>query len=147
MSALSRVCNWTTFRQLFYYGIVGIAQNSVGYGIYILFTWLGADPKLVVAIAYPIAMLVSFLGNKKYTFHAHGKIGPAGVRFLMAHLFSYGINLGMLYVFVDKLGWRHELVQAAAIFVCAAFLFVALKFYVFRSSTERSNAAHPTTAA
>lgn len=147
MSALSRFCNWTTFRQLVRYGIVGIAQNSVGYAIYILFTWLGVDPKLVVAIAYPIAMLVSFLGNKKYTFHVHGKIGPAGVRFIIAHIFSYGINLGMLYVFVDKLGWRHELVQAAAIFVCAAFLFVALKFYVFPRHAERNDAARPSTAA
>ena len=37
----------------------------------------------------------------------------------------------MLAICVDMLGYPHQLVQLAAIFVCAAFLFLALKFYVF----------------
>lgn len=120
-----------SLRQLIRYGIVGVAQNSVGYGIYLFFTWLGADPKLVVGISYPLAMLVSFLGNKKYTFSHKGGTAGAGGRFLLAHACSYAINLGMLAICVDRLGYPHQLVQLAAIFVCAAFLFLALKFYVF----------------
>ena len=120
-----------SLRQFIRYGIVGVAQNSVGYGIYLFFTWLGVDPKLVVAISYPLAMLVSFLGNKKYTFGHKGGTAGAGGRFLLAHACSYAINLGMLAVCVDWLGYPHQLVQLAAIFVCAAFLFLALKFYVF----------------
>lgn len=120
-----------SLRQFIRYGIVGVAQNSVGYGIYLFFTWLGADPKLVVGISYPLAMLVSFLGNKKYTFCHKGGTAGAGGRFLLAHACSYAINLGMLAICVDQLGYPHQLVQLAAIFVCAAFLFLALKFYVF----------------
>lgn len=123
-----------TLRQLVSYGIVGVAQNSIGYGIYLFFTWLGADPKLVVGVSYPIAMLVSFFGNKKYTFHFKGPDMAPGIRFLLSHAASYGINLAMLYVCVDIYGMRHEYVQLAAIFICAAFLFVALKFFVFRKN-------------
>lgn len=122
---------YQSFIQLVRYAIVGIAQNSVGYAIYLFFTWIGFDPKLVVAICYPCAMLVSFLGNKKYTFQFTGGLTGSGLRFILAHICSYAINLAMLYVFVDKLGYMHQLVQAAAIFVCAAFLFIALKFFVF----------------
>lgn len=130
-SLLRRLPAARSLRQLIRYGIVGVAQNAVGYGIYLFFTWLGVDPKLVVGVSYPIAMLVSFLGNKKYTFaHKGGTVG-AGGRFLAAHACSYGINLAMLYICVDRLGYPHQLVQLAAIFVCAAFLFLALKFYVF----------------
>lgn len=128
---LSLLSDGRSLRQLIRYGIVGVAQNSVGYGIYLLFTWLGADPKLVVGISYPLAMLVSFLGNKKYTFDHKGGTAGAGGRFLLAHACSYAINLGMLAICVDRLGYPHQLVQLAAIFVCAAFLFLALKFYVF----------------
>lgn len=128
---LSLLSDGRSLRQLIRYGIVGVAQNAVGYGIYLFFTWLGADPKLVVGISYPLAMLVSFLGNKKYTFGHKGGTAGAGGRFLLAHACSYAINLGMLAICVDRFGYPHQLVQLAAIFVCAAFLFLALKFYVF----------------
>lgn len=128
---LGRLLDGRSLRQLVRYGIVGVAQNSVGYGIYLFVTWLGADPKLVVGISYPLAMLVSFLGNKKYTFDHKGGTAGAGGRFLLAHACSYAINLGMLAICVDRLGYPHQLVQLAAIFVCAAFLFLALKLYVF----------------
>ena len=131
---LSKFLNKTSFYQLVRYGVVGVAQNSVGYAVYLFFTWLGADPKLVVGVCYPLAMLISFLGNKKYTFHHKGGTAGAGARFLGAHAVSYGINLAMLYVCVDRLGYPHQLVQLAAIFICAAFLFVALKLFVFRGA-------------
>ena len=62
---LYRLSGGRSLRQVIRYGIVGVVQNAVGYGIYLFFTWLGADPKLVVSIAYPIGILISFLGNKK----------------------------------------------------------------------------------
>ena len=131
ISSLRRLLAGRSLRQLIRYGVVGVAQNVVGYGIYLFFTWLGADPKLGVGVSDPLAMLVSFLGYKKYTFGYKGGTAGAGGRFLLAHACSYSINLGMLYVCVDKFGYPHQLVQLAAIFVCAAFLFLALKFYVF----------------
>lgn len=119
------------WRQLWRYGLVGIAQNGVAYGLYLLLTWAGADPKTVVAITYPIAMLVSFLGNKQFTFAFHGRISTPALRFLLAHAISYLFNLALLYIAVDMWHWPHALVQLAAIFICAVFLFLALKFFVF----------------
>ena len=117
--------------QLLRYGIVGITHNAVGYFIYLFITWLGVDPKLVVGVSYPLSMLVSYLGNKKFTFHHDGKITKSSIRFIISHIISYSINLLMLYIFVDKLSYPHQYVQLVAIFVCAAFLFFTLKIYVF----------------
>lgn len=124
--------------QLIRYGIVGISQNAIGYSIYLFFTWLGVDPKIVVAISYPIAMLISFFGNKKYTFCHNGNTFHAGWRFITSHAVSYAINLAMLWICVDILGYPHQLVQLAAIFVCAAFLFIALKLFVFPPQSSQS---------
>ncbi|MBQ7457475.1 MAG: GtrA family protein [Desulfovibrio sp.] len=118
-------------QQVIRYGIVGIAQNSVGYAIYLFFTWLGVDPKVVVGVSYPLAMLVSYLGNKKYTFHHKGEITKSSIKFIVSHIISYCINLLMLLVFVDYLHYPHQIVQLAAIFVCAGFLFVSLRLFVF----------------
>ena len=139
---------WTLFlnkesrRQLIRYGIVGIAHNSVGYFVYLFITWLGVDPKIVVGVSYPLAMLVSYLGNKKYTFHHQGGITKSSVRFLLAHAVSYCINLLMLYICVDLLHYPHQLVQLAAIFVCAAFLFVTLKLFVFAGQATAQESTH-----
>lgn len=124
-------------RQLIRYGIVGLSQNAVGYGLYLLLTWWGLDPKLVVGICYPLAMLVSFLGNRKYTFDHQGGMAAAGVRYILAHAGGYAINLGLLYVCVDIYGMPHQLVQLAAIFLVAAFLFITFKLYVFRNTAPQ----------
>ena len=126
-------------RELLSYGLVGIAHNSVGYALYLFFTYLGFDPKLVVGVSYPLAMLVSYLGNKKLTFHHRGGFTKSSLKFILAHLVSYGLNLLMLYVFVDLLAYPHQLVQLAAIFVCAAFLFVTLKLFVFVGATPKES--------
>lgn len=121
--------------QLIRYGIVGVSQNAVGYGLYLLLTYMGLDPKLVVGVSYPIAMLVSFMGNKKYTFHHTGSTSRAGLRFIIAHACGYTINLALLYWCVDVYGMPHQLVQLAAIFIVAAFLFITLRLFVFKNTT------------
>lgn len=60
----------------------------------------------------------------------------AGVRYVIAHCIGYLLNLSILIVFVDELGYAHQWVQAIAIFVVAAFLFLAFKVFVFPVSRE-----------
>ena len=51
------------------------------------------------------------------------------LRFLT--VWGYLMNLAILFVFVDKMGFAHQWVQAVAIFVVAGYLFLAFKFFVF----------------
>ena len=118
--------------QLFRYAIVGITTNAVGYIIYLLITYLGATPKITMSFLYGIGALVGFFGNRIYTFeHKAGLLGT-GFRYFITHCIGYFINLIILIVLVDKSGYAHQWAQAIAIFVVAAFLFLAFKFFVFR---------------
>ncbi len=118
-------------KQLLRYAIVGIAHNLAGYCIYLLLTWLGVNPKLVVSIFYPIGAIGSFYANRQWTFSHDGKITSSFFRFVIAHVCGYGLNISMLHLLSDVLGYPHQLVQAAAIFVVAGFLFVTMRFFVF----------------
>ena len=129
-------------KQLIRYAEIGIAHNSIGYFIYLLVTWFGVDPKIVVAISYPLSMLISYFGNKKYTFHSNAKISTSSLKFLLAHFCSYSINLLMLYIFVDILNLPHQLIQLIAIFVCAFFLFLTLKLFVFAQTQCHTEKIH-----
>lgn len=75
---------------------------------------------------------LSFFGNQKITFMYDGKFLVAGTRYVIAHIIGYSINLAILVVFSDRLGYNHEIVQATAILTVAMYLFISLKFFVFR---------------
>ena len=123
--------------QIVRYGVVGIAHNSVGYLIYLFVTWLGADPKLVVSIFYPIGASISFYANRQWTFSHDGHITRSFSRFIIAHIGGYLLNIVLLYGFVDILEYPHQLIQAIAIFVVAGYLFLMLRFFVFPERYEK----------
>lgn len=122
-----------TARQLIKYSCVGVLSNTAGYLIYLLLTYFGTQPKLAMTVLYATGATFGFFGNRNVTFsHSDRIIGP-GVRYVLAHTFGYLLNLAILAVFVDRLGFSHQVVQAAAIVLVAAFLFIAFKFFVFKS--------------
>jgi putative flippase GtrA len=117
--------------QLFRYGLVGIASNLTGYLLFLIITSVGTGPKTAMTILYGVGAAIGFFGNRKWTFVHHGTLLGSGLRYIIAHCCGYLINLAILLMFVDGLGYSHRWVQAIAIFVVAGFLFVAFKYFVF----------------
>lgn len=120
-----------SIKQLIRYGFVGLIINTIGYLTYLFFTYMGAEPKMLITIFYPIAALISFFSQRKWAFAHKGNLQKSGLRYCIAHLLGYLINLLLLFVFADKLHYPHQWVQAIAIFIVAGFLFLTFKFFVF----------------
>lgn len=118
-------------KQLIRFGIVGVISNMAGYLIYLLITSAGIDPKITVSILFPIGTVLNFVGNKKWTFGSSGSNLHTGFRHILVFALGYVLNILILLVFVDYLGFAHQLVQFVAIFVVALYIFVAIKFFVF----------------
>ena len=118
-------------QQLAPYGLVGIVVNAVGFVIYLLLTWKWLEPKMAVNLMYPIGALLGYFGNSKFAFSYSGSHLFGILRYVLAHLIGYGINIAILYTFVDLLGYPHSLIQAIAIFVVAVVLFLLFRNYVF----------------
>lgn len=128
---LARLISKTSLRQLFSYVLVGALTNLIGYAIYLFLTYHEITPKLAITVLYPIGAIIGFFGNKRFTFRHNGHIGTAGIRFLIAQLLGYLLNLLLLMVFVDKLGFPHQIIEAFAIVTVALFLFLISRFFVF----------------
>jgi putative flippase GtrA len=135
-NVVSRLRNRQSAVQLFRYGLIGLASNFAGYLVYLCLTYLGIMPKIAMSVLYVAGATIGFLGNRRLTFAHKGSLAGAGVRYVVAHCFGYVINLSILILMVDKLGYPHQWVQAAAIFVVAAFLFLAFKFFVFPEAAD-----------
>ena len=124
------------FSQLLRYGLVGIATNSALYVFYLLITYLGIEPKEAMTLAYIAGVILGYVGHRNWTFRHKGALFGSGTRFFIAHAIGYLINFVVLLTFVDKLGYPHQWVQAAAIFLVAGYLFVAFRYFVFSSATR-----------
>lgn len=123
---------WPLNRPILRFAVVGITCNSIGYLAYLALTWLDVPFKLAMSLLYALGICISFLGNRNWAFQHRGNVKRAAWRFGLAHVAGYVLNLGLLTLFVDKLGYPHEWIQAAAIFVVGGFLFVIFKLFVFR---------------
>jgi len=122
---------WPALSQLIRYGVVGLLTNLAGYGIYLLLTWLWLEPKLAVTLLYPVGVIAGYFGHARYSFSYQGRATSGMSRYFIAHAIGYGVNVSLLYVFSDVLRYPHQAVQAAAIFIVAAILFLLFKFFVF----------------
>ncbi|KNH28847.1 membrane protein [Pseudomonas syringae] len=120
-----------SLKQLVRYVFVGIVTNFTGYLVYLLVIYLGATPKITMTVLYGVGAAIGYIGNRNFTFAHKGNVLSSGIRYSIAHFFGYSINLIILIIFVDKLGYAHQWVQAIAIFIVAGFLFTTFKFFVF----------------
>jgi putative flippase GtrA len=118
-------------RQLIRYGLVGLLSNAILYSLYLCITYLGVEPKKTMTLLYIIGASIGFIGHKKWSFAHRGDATGAAVRYTIAHLSGYLLNLLILLIFVDYLDYTHQAVQGAAIVVIAGFLFVVFKYFVF----------------
>lgn len=135
---MSRGAFIATLEQVARYGVVGVLNNLLGYLIYLLITWLWLDPKVVVTLMYPIGAVTAYFGHAKYSFAYSGRTSLGIVRYAIAHLIGYGANIGMLYLFSDRLGYPHQLVQAAAIVTVAGILYLLFRYFVFPNRHQPS---------
>ncbi len=131
VSESSQISKDKTLGQFFRYALIGLLTNLLGYALYLLLTYFGSAPKLTMTALYSVGALIGFFVNRRFTFRHDGHIGVAGIRYLMAQLLGYLLNLTLLVLFVDWLDFAHQTVQAVAIVIVAVFLFVLSRFFVF----------------
>ena len=113
------------------YVIVGLISNLSAFAIYLLITYLGVGHKTAMSLLYVVGAVVSYVGNRNWSFEHKGKVTTSLPRYAIAHLFGYLIDLMLLAVFVDQFGYPHQLVQLCAVVVVAFYLFFMFRYFVF----------------
>ncbi len=117
--------------------VVGAASNFVLYAAYLGLTAVGVGPKSAMTVLYAYGILQTYLLNKAWTFQQNGVKLRGFRRYHYEYLASYVLNIGVLYLFVDRLGMPHRIVQGIAIIGIAVLLFVAQRSWVFPDARHR----------
>lgn len=125
-----------TAGQFIRYATVGLISNAIGFAIYLAMTAAGIDHKTAMSLLYAIGVAQTFLFNKRWSFRHGGMHGPTFIRYCLSYGLGYVINLIVLIVLVDLLGYPHQLVQGVMVLSLAVMLFLLQKFWVFRPETH-----------
>jgi putative flippase GtrA len=124
--------------QFIRYAVVGAFLNLFGFLIYLVVTWLGMEPKLAVTVFYPLAVLYGYFAHKRVSFRHAGSLRDIWpmVRYVFVYVLGYVINIGFLYLFHDRLGYPHQLVQVVVIAILIFFFFFSLRYFVYKENKE-----------
>ena len=117
--------------QIMRYIIVGLVSNSMLFILYLLATSHGIGHKAAMSLLYVIGIIQTFIFNRRWSFSSNSSINSAFCRYFAVYGIGYFLNLTILTVFVDGLGWPHQYVQGVTILIIAIALFLAQKFWVF----------------
>lgn len=113
------------------YILVGLVSNILLYALYIGVTELGVGHITAMTALFIVGVVQTFYFNRRWTFANNSIFGVAFRKYLLIYCAAWLVNLFVLILFVDVLGFAHELVQGAAVMGIAVSLFVLQKFWVF----------------
>lgn len=130
-SSPARLRDNPTTRSAVRFLVVGATNNLVMYGLFVLLTLRGVLPVPAATITYVLGMAVSFVAHSRFTFRHRGDRRPAMIRFVLANVAGYLLNVGLLHLLI-VLGLPAVVAQLIAVAVVATLLFVAMKLWVFR---------------
>ena len=117
------------------FGLVGVLNTALDWGVYYLltrFAGMGGLTAVAKAISYSVGVINSYFWNRRWTFSSQAGAGRTLVPFILVNLVGTGINTGVLALATGT-GKLPEIVGLALATVAAlAWNFVASKFLVFR---------------
>jgi putative flippase GtrA len=91
----------------------------------------GVGHKTAMTALFTVGVAQTFYFNRRWTFVSDSSSWVAFRKYLLIYSAAWLINLFALILFVDELGFAHELVQGAAVMGIAISLFMLQKFWVF----------------
>ncbi|MDA8952418.1 GtrA family protein [Pseudomonadales bacterium] len=119
-------------REILRYIVVGITVNLSGYLGYLLLTYWGAEPKLAITLMFASFLPLSFYWHNRFTFSRHNNAFKAKIHFVVLNVSVYLLNLALIYLLVDLLGFGHQWIQLLITFFMAVLVYVILKFFIFK---------------
>lgn len=117
------------------YAVVGATQNLVLYLASLGLVALGWTGWQALALMYPIAVCLTFLVNKVWSFEGSAVREAQFRRYVATYLAAYPVSVGLLWV-LEAMGLPTWFATLATIGAIAAGLFLILNFLVFPAKRD-----------
>jgi putative flippase GtrA len=120
------------------FGIAGLINTALGFGVIAaLDLGLHVEPHIANLAGYAIGVVVSFALSRQFVFRNQDRLGPAMLRYLLVVALAFLLNQAVLSAVMgltQGYGLSHMAGQLAGIAAYTVMVFVACKFWVFKSA-------------
>lgn len=124
------------YRELILYLVFGVLTTVVNYVSYLIFAPLFETTTIPTVIAWVLSVVFAYFTNRVWVFQSHAKGAAALFRevlsFFGARLLSGVIDVGIMWVFADRMGLNDKIVKLASNVFVVIFNYVASKLVIFR---------------
>jgi putative flippase GtrA len=128
-------------RQFIRFAIVGLAQNGTNLTVYALLIVAGVPFLLAAVIAALVALSLSFMLNRRWTFPGtDDRTTRRAIRFVAVWFGFVAVALPTLTLLVEVAHMPRVLSQAIIIFVGAPLSYLVQRFWTFRRDEPRTRA-------
>jgi putative flippase GtrA len=119
------------------FAVVGALNTLVGLSVILGgMAFFGMNDFAANALGYAVGMVVSFVGNRSWTFDHRGPWAPTLGRFLLMFAAAYAVNLLTLLLVRDGLRQNSYFAQIAGVMAYTVTFFVGCRVFAFRSSVS-----------
>ena len=129
------------YKDLIPYVIFGVLTTLVNYVSYWLFAHvLGGGTVFSTAAAWILSVLFAYFTNRRWVFHSTARgakeIGREFAAFLAARVGTGLLDMLVMYVCVDRLGWNDMIMKLASNVIVVVLNYIFSKFLIFRKKGE-----------
>jgi putative flippase GtrA len=116
------------------YASSGVLNTLVGFSAIFLLMILGASPFIANTGGYLVGFVLGFVVSKKYVFRSNGHFVGESVRYLVAYLICFMLNLLILRLALTFLQWEAVAAQLLAAATYTVTMYVLTQLFVFKVS-------------
>lgn len=131
--------------QFIKFGLVGVTNTAVSYGIYALILWLGGHYLLASVVSFVVSVAWSFLLNNRFVFQREAGETRVWWKVLLKTYLSYGFTglllaNALLYLWIDVLGVNEYLAFFINLIITVPTNFLLNKLWAFRKEPQKNAA-------
>lgn len=128
-----RALNLAVIVQFLKFGLVGVSNTLIAFAVYtLLLKVLGVWYLAASGIGFAVGATNGFLLNRRWTFREHVGDALTPVRWGVVQTCGLGLNLALVYLFVQGAGMDELLGQIPATAIVTVLTFAANRSWTFR---------------
>jgi len=119
------------------YVLIGAMNTVVSYLTYSVLLVIGLKYSAALAFSYLIGIMHSYAWNRYWNFRSRSPFGTETMRFVLAYVISFFINLLLLKALIEQALIQPFIAQAVAIAITAPATFLLMRYWVFKKDIVR----------
>jgi len=119
------------------YALIGAMNTVVSYLTYSVLLIIGLKYSVALAFSYLIGIMHSYAWNRYWNFRSRSPFGAETIRFILAYVISFFINLLLLKALIEQALIQPFIAQAVAIAITAPTTFLLMRYWVFKKDIVR----------